>query len=90
MGSPIGVLSEREAKGLTKKQRADLRTYYIGTLVSSKDVIKIAKKNPHLLLQIGEVAKNPNSLPALMKKNENIRRKLKVAARPMIEKMKKK
>lgn len=90
MGSPIGVLSEREAKGLTKKQRADLRTYYIGTLVSSKDVIKLAKKNPHLLLQIGEVAKNPNSLPALMKKNENIRRKLKVAARPMIEKMKKK
>jgi len=90
MGSPIGVLSEREAKGLTKKQRADLRTYYIGTLVSSKEVSKLGKKNPHLYLHIGEVAKNPNSLPALMKKHENIRRKLKAAARPMIEKMKKK
>ena len=90
MGSPIGVISDGDAQVLTARQRADLRTYYIGQLVSSKEVIELAKKDPHLLLKIGDVAKNPDSLPIFMKEHENIRQIVENAARPIIDDLKKK
>jgi hypothetical protein len=57
MGSPVGVFSDKEVKGLHKKDKARLRAHVVRHILSSAEIRRIIHANPKLLTRDPRVRK---------------------------------